>query len=335
MPVAGSHDAAATQTGVETILGLLPTVLTHVRSLALFRLRDEKLTLVASRLLDGEALLRAAEVYTAHLDEVRRGGVAYVRVHASEVAPGGRRAAQAVLLAPALWGEPSRLVGLIYMDSSETDPWPTHALDRLKHWGRLVGKVLAEDVASPVLTPRPAERPPSADRPTTPTPIGVPTSREDAILYGAILYGFRRHGWRPRVVARWLHVTPTTLGRSCHRLGITRDSFERDEIVQALAQYRGNLMRTCAALRMSRSRLLERMAQFGLSLRWRHRPTPESADAEQALRDATLRALNEHAWKLKPTADALGISVSALWARRARFGLRRMRRTLHTGKPRC
>ncbi len=48
------------------------------------------------------------------------------------------------------------------------------------------------------------------------------------------------------------------------RLQDARDRFERDYIVQALAEQRGNITRTAAALGMERSNLYRKMRSFGI-----------------------------------------------------------------------
>jgi transcriptional regulator with PAS, ATPase and Fis domain len=129
-------------------------------------------------------------------------------------------------------------------------------------------------------------------------------------------------------------VTPTTLWKNCKRLGITEDSFERDRITKALERYKGDLVRVCTVLRISRASLVERMARMDLGDPRQRRAKAESA-AQRAQRHATLRALQKHKWSMKPAAEALGISVSALWARRGRFGLHRKRQKQATGRGRC
>jgi hypothetical protein len=330
VPTGGS---SAGSVSVQRLLGVLAAVVSDVRALAVFRLRTSGPTLLGSRLVDRHVLACVDEIYEAHGKTLSEGLAAYVRRDEAASSAGAWCPPRAVLVVPAFWGEPARLVGLLYVDSGTADPWTVDAVERVGRWGPLVGKVVAEEAAA-AKSPVGSDLAPRSAGGVAPAPPPAVPGDDDALLRAALLYGFKRHGWRPTAVARWMGVTRTTLWKSCRRLGITEESFERDRIGRALERYRGDLVRVCTVLRISRAALVDRMARFHLGHPRQRRAKAESP-SQQAQRRTTLRALQKHKWRMKPAAEALGISVSALWARRGRFGLHGTHQKQAAGRVSC
>lgn len=318
--------AASDASGLQRLLAVLGAAVTDLRALALFRLDDAGPVLVGSRYVDRHALACVGEAYEAHRKGLLAGSAAYVRRDEAAASNGCSWCPpRAILVVPALWGEPSRLVGLLYMDSAASDPWSSEVVKRVECWSPLAGKLLSEAHATKGrrADPQLARLPIHEDSPPAPhSPAARPD--EEAVLRGAVLYGLERHGWHLDVVARWMGVTRTTLWKTCQRLGITRESFERQQIVASLERYGGDVVRVCTALRVSRAALLARMTRLRMALPRVHQATL-AGDRESKQRRDTLQALQEHDWNMPATAKALGLSVSAVWARRGRFGLHKKR----------